>query len=204
MIGAGLSYFGSILPCLNDLIQQIDDIIWGFYWNGKPDKIKRDVIRGKTDREGTGRINIRFKLDSLKLKWLSTFNTGVGKWRSLFNYWINRASDKYNLGWYVFNNPLIGVQTTVFYKDLLRSFRRAEERINTFVTCYNEAQDLPLLKNTIITNNKHKDIDSKILPVIGCTRLHHVFYNFKLKTCQQFSEECNLCPMNAGRIRKRL
>ena len=96
------------------------------------------------------------------------------------------------------------MQTTVFYKDLIRSFRRAEGRINTFVTCYNEAQDLPLLKNTIITNNKHKYIDSKILPVIGWTRLHHVVYNFNLKTCKQFSEKCNLYPMNAGRIRKRL
>ena len=158
MIGAGLSYLGSILPCPNDRIQKMYDIISGFYWNGEPDKIKRDVIRGKTGRGVTRLINIRFKFDSLKLKWLQKCNTGVGKWRSLFNYWINRTSDKYNLGWYVFNNPLIGVQTIVFYKDLLRSFRRAEGRINTFVTCYNKAQDLPLLKTLLLLT-----INTKIL-----------------------------------------
>ena len=34
MVGAGLTYLGSVLPCPNDLVKKIDNILWDFYWNG--------------------------------------------------------------------------------------------------------------------------------------------------------------------------
>ena len=53
-----------------------------------------------------------------------------------FNYWINRASGTYNLDWYVFNNPTVATQTTMFYKEILDAFHEAEGRINVSVNCF--------------------------------------------------------------------
>ena len=46
LIGGSLAYYGSIVPCPNEFIQEMEKAIMNFYWSGKPDKIKRDTIRG--------------------------------------------------------------------------------------------------------------------------------------------------------------
>ena len=146
-------------------------------------------------------MNVKLKLESLKLKWISKYNAGEGRWRSFFNYWINRASGTYNLDWYVFNNPPVATQTTMFYKEILDAFYEAEGRINVSVNCFLEAQNLPLWKNSVITCNKHKNIDSVILKANGWTKLRHVCRNSTLKSVREIGEACKLKPMNAGRIR---
>ena len=40
LVGAGLNYFGSILPVADYWIKTIFDTIWDFYWNGKQTKSK--------------------------------------------------------------------------------------------------------------------------------------------------------------------
>ena len=66
-VGAGLSYLGSVLSCPDEWIKQIDKIIWDFYWGGKPDKIKRDTMRGQPNLGGTGVMNTKLTLNSLKV-----------------------------------------------------------------------------------------------------------------------------------------
>ena len=69
------------------------------------------------------------------------------------------------------------------------------------LTVFIEAQNLPLWKNSVITCNKQKYIDSAILKANEWTKLRHVCRNSTLKSVREIGEACKLKPMNAGRIR---
>ena len=71
--GRCLAYYGSILSCPNDMIKEMDKVVMQFCWSSKPDKIKRETIRGPPELGGTGLINITCKIDALKLNWLKKY-----------------------------------------------------------------------------------------------------------------------------------
>lgn len=58
----------------------------------------------------------------------------------------------------------------------------------------------PFGKNTTITNDKHKELDSKILKPMGMNRLKHVLENGSLITHQTLAKVCKIIPLNAGII----
>ena len=51
-------------------MQQINNIIYNFIWNGKPDKIKRKVLSAPIDRGGAKLVNVDCKNKSLKFAWI--------------------------------------------------------------------------------------------------------------------------------------
>ena len=200
-IGAGISYLGSILPCDKETIKTIDNIIFDFYWSGKPDKIKRDTIRGQIDKGGTGLMNTEHKLKSLKIKWLKRYNTETGKWKQYFDYWLNRASN-YELGWYTLEKSKGNNQTTTFYREIIKAFKCMEGRINICVTSMLEAHAIPLWNNNMITGNKHKKLNSNVLKANGFYQLGQILSDGQ--NDKNIAEQCNLRVSNAGKIIARL
>ena len=131
-------------------------------------KIKRDTIRSFKDMGGTGLLNIREKLQALKINILKRYTESSSKWRFLFDIWISKAS---------------GLND----RDLISCFSKTGGCFKIDLNCVNETREIPLWKNTIITGDDEKEIDSKILKPKCYTKLKHVEIG-----------EINL--INAGRI----
>ena len=199
-IGGSLAYFGSVLHCPNSLIQKMNDTIMKFYWSDKPDKIKRDTIRGPSNLGGTGLINIAYKLDALKLTWLQKYTKTQRKWKYLFDYWISKANNDKNFNWYVFSNTqLTGSKMPIFYRDLINAFRNTDGRLEPIISCYNEAYEIPLWNNTVITGS-NKILDYKLLKSYGILTLKHVMTNGNFFTTSELAIQCNIKPINAGKL----
>ena len=144
LVGSTLAYFGSVISC-PDYIKKLDDVIWDFFWSGKPDKMKKDTIRGPANMGGVGLINIGLNLRALKLQWLQKYTVQQGKWKTLFDYWIKRTSGVDNLGWFVLNNPQkYSPYTPILYRDVINAFVQSGGRVNCIISCINEALEMPL------------------------------------------------------------
>ena len=195
-----VAYYGSVVPCPKYLKDELDRSIFDFYWSSKPNKIRRDTIRGPSELGGTGLINISCKLDALLLKWLQKYSSRPGKWKFLFEFWIKQANTDQSLGWFVFNNAkLIGSKLPFFYRELVLAFQKANGVMKPNVTCINEAIEIPLWNNTVITNTDKK-MDTKILKRHGMVCLKHVINNGNLLTAQELAKKCHIKPINAGKI----
>ena len=47
-----------------------------------------------------------------------------GKWKYLYDIWIQKANNDQNLGWFVFNNPeLIGAKYPVFIEIYIKPLK---------------------------------------------------------------------------------
>ena len=199
--GAGLSYFGSVLDCPEVYISKMEKIKWSFFWNGKPDKIKRSVICGPSENGGTGVIDVKRKLQALKINTLRKFRESSGKWKPLFSYCISQASGESQLDWYVFNSPKAIVPTAQpYYKDLIVNFNKSGAIIDTSFSCVNETGNLPLWNNTIITGNQEKALDSNILKPRGIIHLKDITQDGQLFSFKKIADSCAILPINAGRI----
>ena len=204
LVGAGLNYLGSVLPCPDDWIKKISDIIWHFYWDGKPELIKRNTITGPTNLDGTGLINVKCKLQSLKLKWLVSYLTSNGKWKSFLDYWICKAGEENHLGWYVLIKTNCPLRTTPFYRELIRAFNTDGGKINALFSCVRETNQVPLWNNPIMTTDKKETIDSNVLKSVGIVKLQDALCNDELITYQEIAKKCKILNINAGRIASRL
>ena len=51
-------------------MQEINNIIYDFIWNGKPDKIKRKVLSAPIERGGAKMVNVDCKNKSIKFAWI--------------------------------------------------------------------------------------------------------------------------------------
>ena len=67
--------------------KKIENIFFKFLWNGKPDKIKRNVLIGSYDTGGLKMPHIESFCYSLKMTWiyklLDPFN--LSPWKIMFN-----------------------------------------------------------------------------------------------------------------------
>ena len=190
----------SVISCPDYLIKKLDDVIWDFFWSGKPDKMKRDTIRGPANMGGVGLINIGLKLRALKLQWLQKYTVQQGKWKNLFDYWIKRDSGVDNLGWFVLNNPKkYSPYTPIFYRDVINAFVQSGCRVNCIISCINEALEMPLWNNKVITVDGRK-----ILKPASLVLLKYVFQNHNFISFQQLANKCNIKNINAGKIMSHL
>ena len=192
MVGAGLNYFGSILPCSEYWFKKMNDVIWNFYWNGKPDKIKRNIITSPKEFGGTGLVDIKCKMKCLKLKWLANFCKLSGKWKNLFNYWICRTSRDEKLEWYIFNNNYRdSQQTTDFYRNLITAFREAGGKITPSYSCVHETNNIPLWSNAIVTVNNNP-MNSPVLKTAGITVLKDIIVQGEIINYRDLASRYNL------------
>ena len=56
-------------------------MLYDFLWDGKPDKIKRDIAKLKLEKGGLNMIDIDFFDKALKLTWIRRVICGKQKWK---------------------------------------------------------------------------------------------------------------------------
>ena len=65
------------------MFKRINEMLYNFLWDGKPDKIKRNTAKLNLEKGGLGMIDIELFDKSLKLTWIRRILKETKKWRSL-------------------------------------------------------------------------------------------------------------------------
>ena len=75
------------MPTNHCAVDEINTLFFKFLWNGKGDKIKRDVMISEYEDGGLKMIDIRLFTQALKLNWVKKYlDTGNhSKWKLFFN-----------------------------------------------------------------------------------------------------------------------
>ena len=68
------------------IIKTIKDTMFRFLWNGKPDKIKRNVIIQDYNKGGLKMIEIDSYINALKTKWIKRIldENNKGLWKEIY------------------------------------------------------------------------------------------------------------------------
>ena len=68
-------------------IKEINNRMFKFIWDGKPDKIKRNLIIQDYAKGGLKMVDIYSYINSLKTKWIKRIidNNNTGNWKELYN-----------------------------------------------------------------------------------------------------------------------
>ena len=93
-----LTYMFSILPCPpNDFIKKLENVLFKFIWNNKPDKIKRQVLYGTKENGGLKMTNIGHFIDALKIAWVKRYmhDENKGKWKTLFKNELSKFGENW-------------------------------------------------------------------------------------------------------------
>ena len=83
-----LVYLFLVLPNPPEhFINELESIIYGFIWAGKPDKIKRAVLINPIQRGGLKVIHVRTFINSLKCTWVRRYcdESNWGPWKLFFD-----------------------------------------------------------------------------------------------------------------------
>jgi hypothetical protein len=87
LILAKLNYIGQMLPNPPEhIMKDINNVIYTFIWNGKPDKVKRTQIIQDYELGGVKVPHVESHLNALKVSWLKRVEMGDQKWVKLFHF----------------------------------------------------------------------------------------------------------------------
>ena len=114
--------FLSIPSPSQELIQQINSVLFKYLWGGKPDKIKRGYVTLDYNEGGLRMVNLQNHIQSLKLTWMTRLFTSIkSEWLRFFETVISpvRKITKFAYGWC---KHLIKKITNNFWKDVLQAW----------------------------------------------------------------------------------
>lgn len=94
------NYIGQMLPNPSDeFLREVNEYIFKFIWNGKPDRIKRSQMIQEYHFGGVKVPHIICHLKALKISWLRRIELGDQKWIKLFHLLSNlNKNDIYEFG----------------------------------------------------------------------------------------------------------
>ena len=87
LIASQLVYILSPLPTEYYILNEINKAFFNFLWNGKGDKIKRDIMIGDYSQGGVRMIDIQSFNKALKTMWVIKYidESNFGKWKPFFD-----------------------------------------------------------------------------------------------------------------------
>ena len=87
LIVSQLTYILSPLPTNQCAIDEVNTLFFKFLWDGKGDKIKRDIMISEYEDGGLKMIDIRLFTQALKLSWVKKYldKGNEAKWKLFFN-----------------------------------------------------------------------------------------------------------------------
>ena len=87
LIASQLVYILSPLPTNHSAINEINSMFFNFLWDGKGDKIKRDIMISDYNNGGLRMIDIKLFNKALKSSWITKYldSENHGKWKLLFD-----------------------------------------------------------------------------------------------------------------------
>ena len=191
-------YAASLLEVPNEIIQQVKDIVYGFLWKGKRDKVKRSTVINELHDGGINMIDIESFLSSLKCAWVPRIVNASGKWASLFHVITNKMKLPKNYIWHMSfrsKESFPGITLfTPFYQDVILKYNHAKHIKPFNKMSKHEVIEQPLwgnehfrIRNTCLYYKQW--VDSNILYVKdlikhdGSMKTENDFYNtIKVKT----------------------
>ena len=140
------------------LIKHINDMLYSFLWNDKPDKLKRKFSKQKLVNGGIGMIDLKAFDQSLKLTWVRKLFNSESCWKSLIDLKYPEFLDILKFG----NVYVDTISTNVrnpFWNDVLNAlssftkqyYKNYNGQVDTCSFLYNEKKKVG---NTVIKCNE--------------------------------------------------
>ena len=120
-----------------------------FIWNGKPDKIKREILTRKYLDGGLNMLNLHNFVPALKITWLRRFyHNPHTPWAKLARTWIG-PYDKVILLGSNYSKTIARKMDNKFWKEILDSWSTLIERLSN----HRKDLSLPIWYNTELSNH---------------------------------------------------
>ncbi len=160
---AKLIYPAHTFPCPNtggvNHIQEIQNTIWDFFWNGGQHSVTQELLILPVDSGGLGVVDVSRQIRSVRLtKIAQLFNVEIpGKWKALARYHLNKIRG-YNAGKNIFKtflpktNP-VEWGVSAFYRDLLRDWITFSNNRRPEPELLEEIGDEPIYHNPFVTRD---------------------------------------------------
>ena len=101
----------------NWVFSKLNSLLFKFFWAGKPDLVRRDVVVQKKDSGGFSVVSVKLKVQALLVQWVKRSQESQGGWISLLTYWL---FDRFGV-----DLPTILEFPSLFYLPLLPPFYKA-------------------------------------------------------------------------------
>ena len=123
LIVSQLVYVLSPLRSNYKVLNEINDLLYTFLWNGKGDKIKRKVMINDFGAGGLKMVGISSFNKSLKTTWIKKYldNSNKGKWKIVFDITFKKYSCQNFFSYNLNVRDTLSLITTsdAFLKELL-------------------------------------------------------------------------------------
>lgn len=179
----------------SETIAEINNIMYEFLWNGKPDKIARKTITQNYENCGLKMIDIYSFINTLKLSWIKRLKGSQNQWKNAYNKELSKYGGdlvfKCNIHQneaknickkYVFLNEILIAWTNINFKKVENTSRISNEII---------------WNNSNITNTNGYPIFYKDWYNKGIMFIKNI-YNFRTKTFYSFDELKQMFDLNNG------
>ena len=143
----------ALISVSNDLIKEINKLIYGFIWKGN-DKIKRSALINDIDNGGLKMLDIESMISAQRVMTLKKyFADGNSSWKTVLDEFLCNVGGKFIL-FCNFDTRKLPVYIPAFYKECLDAW---SELKNSNVVSYEDVID------QIIWNNKNIVVDKQSL-----------------------------------------
>jgi len=180
-------YVSSVLHVPNDIIKEIEDLMFKFLWNGRQHKVKKKVIVQSYELGGCKMIDLTEMLKVQKLKWIKKlFDETNMPWKHTMET-IFKVKD---LKLFLKSNFPFLTRITNFYKDVLRCWD--EIRYKTIESVEDIINQYIWYNDKILVEKK--PIFSEYLKEAGIFQIGHIIKN---NGCfKSFNEICTEFGIN--------
>ena len=190
-------FVSNVLHVPDDVVEEIDKIMFKFLWNGRQHKVKKKVITQNIENGGCKMIDLVAKLKAQKIEWVKKMldDTNGHIWRETMKTILGVQ----NISLFLNSNYIIPKKITKFYKAVLESFNDVKY---TKCDCAEDVlqQMLWYNKNIIINKkslyNKHF-IDKGILQIRDIVNENGEIKSFE-DICEEFGIQQKYFILYAG------
>ena len=81
-------YVASLICMPQRVLSDLNRILFNFFWAGKRDLVRRDVVVQKKESGGFSVVSISLKVHTLLIQWVKRFRESRGGWVSMLTFWL--------------------------------------------------------------------------------------------------------------------
>ena len=81
-------YVASLVHMPSWVLKKLISLVFNFFWAGKKDLVRRDVVVQKKESGGFSVVSVKFKVQALLVQWVKRSQDSHGGWISLLTYWL--------------------------------------------------------------------------------------------------------------------
>lgn len=176
-----------------EIIKEINNTMYDFLWDGKPDKISRKTIIQKYENFGLKMINVQSFIHALKISWIKRLKGAQNQWKHAYNKELNKHG-----GDLMFKCNLKHDDT----KHIVKKYRFLNEiliswcKVNFKDAATNICNEI-LWHNTNLKDGYNKTILYKDWYNKGIMYIKQI-YDYRVKEFYRFNELTQLYDLNEG------